>query len=42
MKLYLEAAGALSQATTNLAAKVWYNQRYRGIHTLQLSPTCWS
>lgn len=42
MYLYLQAAGALSQAITNLVAKVWYNQRYRGVHTLQLSTACWS
>jgi hypothetical protein len=41
MYLHLQTTGALSQATTNLVAKVWYNQRYRGTHTLQLSQACW-
>lgn len=41
MYLYLQTSGALSQATTNLVAKVWYNQRYRGTHTLQITPGCW-
>jgi hypothetical protein len=42
VEMYLNAGNAISQYTTNLVAKVWYNQRYIGTHTIQLSPSCWN
>lgn len=42
VEMYFQAGGAISQVTTNIVAKMWYNQRYIGTHTVQLSPTCWN
>jgi hypothetical protein len=41
VELYLTAGNAISQITTNLVAKMWYNQRYLGTHTIQFSWGCW-
>jgi hypothetical protein len=40
--LYIDAGNAISQYNTNLAAKVWINQRFIGTHTITISPTCWN
>lgn len=42
VRMYLMAGGAISQVTTNLVSKIWYNQRYLGTHTIQITPTCWN
>lgn len=42
VQMYLMAGGAISQTTTNLVSKIWYNQRYLGTHTIQLTTTCWN
>lgn len=42
VKMYIDAANAISQYNTNLVAKVWINQRYIGTHTITITPSCWN
>ena len=40
--MYVNFGPAISQVTTNMVAKVWAEQRYKGTQTLQITSTCWN
>lgn len=42
VQIYANFGAAISQATTNLIARVWNQQRLTGFHTIQITPTCWN